>query len=297
LKRLIEVDFPLKEVSEESAREKNIRQGHISTLHIWWARKPLAASRSTVFAALTPEPENKDKLRKRLNFTTELSKWENSLNQTILEEARELILEANDRALPKVLDCFAGGGSIPLEALRLGCETYALEYNPVAVLILKAVLEYPQKYGRKQIGSKEGLTPTYENPLIDDVKKWGNWVLEETRKEIGRFYPPDPDNSIPVGYIWARTIKCENPSCGAAIPIVRQLWLAKKKNKKIALKLIPQKKAKTIRFEIVEGKSIDFDPSQGTTSRATVLCPVCGSGVDDNAVKKEAREGRRGNGS
>ena len=170
-KAFIEVDFPLKEVGEESVREKNIRHGHISTLHIWWARRPLAASRSTVFAALTPEPKDKYELKKRMNFIVELSKWENSLNQTILDEARKLILDANKGKPPKVLDCFAGGGAIPLEALRLGCETYALDYNPVAVLILKAVLEYPQKYGRRQVESKQGLTPTYANPLVEDVKK------------------------------------------------------------------------------------------------------------------------------
>jgi len=293
-KRLIEVDFPLKEVSEESVREKNIRHGHISTLHIWWARRPLAASRSTIFAALTPEPRDKDELKKKLNFIAELSKWENSLNQTILDEARKLILQANGGKPPKVLDCFAGGGAIPLEALRLGCETYALEYNPVALLILKAVLEYPQKYGGKQIESKEGLTPTYTNPLVEDVKKWGNWIFQEAGKEIGRFYPSDRDGSIPVGYIWARTVRCQNPSCGVEIPLMRQFWLAKKENKMVALKLIPHKKTKTIEFKVVQGKEIDFDPSQGTTSRATVLCPVCGGGIDSDTVRKEAKEGRMG---
>jgi len=179
-KTFIEVDFPLKEVSEESVREKNIRHGHISTLHIWWARRPLAASRSTVFAALTPELKDEAELKKRLKFIAELSKWENSSNQTIIEEARRLIREANNGRPPRILDCFAGGGAIPLEALRLGCETYALDYNPVATLILKAVLEYPQKYGKKQVESKEGLVPTSTNPLLEDVKKWGNWVLGES---------------------------------------------------------------------------------------------------------------------
>ena len=133
-KRLIEVDFPLKEVSEESVREKNIRHGHISTLHIWWARRPLAASRATTFAALVPAPKNPDELRKKLEFVAELSKWENSLNKRLIENARKEIKDFFRGTPPKVLDCFAGGGAIPLEALRLGCETYALELNPVAVL-------------------------------------------------------------------------------------------------------------------------------------------------------------------
>lgn len=155
-KRLIEVDFPLKEVSEESVREKNIHHGHISTLHIWWARRPLAASRATAFAALIPAPDDNEELKRKLKFIAELSKWENPLNQHLIEKAKKEIRDFFGGKVPKVLDCFAGGGAIPLETLRLGCETYALEYNPVAVLILKAVLEYPQKYGKK---------------LVEDVKR------------------------------------------------------------------------------------------------------------------------------
>jgi putative DNA methylase len=255
-KRLIEVDFPLKEVSEESVREKNIRHGHISTLHIWWARRPLAASRATTYAALVPAPHDPDKLREKLNFIAKLSKWENSLNKDIIEKARKEIREYFDGKVPKVLDCFAGGGSIPLEALRLGCETHALEYNPVAVLILKAVLEYPQKYANLKVKIGEtnqktlcGEIGTNEMPkLIYDVKKWGNWVYEEAKKEIGKFYPSDPDGSIPVGYVWARTIKCKNPSCGAEIPLMRQFWLARKENRKIALKMIVDKENKKIKL-------------------------------------------------
>ncbi|MCX7973698.1 MAG: DUF1156 domain-containing protein, partial [Candidatus Aminicenantes bacterium] len=236
-KRLIEVTFPVKEVSQISAKEKNIRHGHISTLHIWWARRPLASSRATNYAALIPAPDDPVELEKKKKFIVELSKWENSLNQRLLEKARKEILEANGGVPPKVLDCFAGGGSIPLEALRLGCETYALEYNPVAVLILKCTLEYPQKYGRADNAPKDlklGKSKS-GNPLLDEVEKWGNWVLEEARKEIGRFYPPDEDGYIPVGYIWARTIPCQNPACGAEIPLMRQYWLAKKIGKQVAL--------------------------------------------------------------
>ncbi|RLI98026.1 MAG: DNA methylase [Candidatus Aenigmatarchaeota archaeon] len=288
-KRLIEVDFPLKEVSEESVREKNIRHGHISTLHIWWARRPLAASRATTYAALVPAPKDEKELREKLKFIAELSKWENSLNEKLIEKARQDIRDFFGGRAPKVLDCFAGGGSIPLEALRLGCETYALEYNPVAVLILKAVLEYPQKYGKK---------------LIEDVKKWGQWVYEEAKKEIGRFYPEETiptqkslseeggEKYIPVGYIWARTIKCQNPSCQAEIPLMKQFWLAKKENRKIALKMVVDKEKKKIDFKIVRDKEIYFDPSRGTVRKATVQCPICGAGISDKNVRKEGREGR-----
>jgi len=288
-KRLIEVDFPLKEVSEESAREKNIRHGHISTLHIWWARRPLAASRATIYAALVPAPKDEKELREKLKFIAELSKWENSLNENLIEKARKDIRDFFGGRAPKILDCFAGGGSIPLEALRLGCETYALEYNPVAVLILKAVLEYPQKYGKK---------------LVEDVKKWGQWVYEEAKKEIGKFYPegviPEQkvlsdeggEKYIPVGYIWARTIKCPNPSCQAEIPLMRQFWLARKENRKIALKMIVDKEKRKVDFRIVQGKDIDFDPSEGTVRKAKAICPVCNSGISDKEIRKLFQEGK-----
>ncbi|MBE0461816.1 MAG: DUF1156 domain-containing protein, partial [Candidatus Aminicenantes bacterium] len=220
-KSFIEVDFPIKEVSVESVREKNIRHGHISTLHIWWARRPLAASRASIYAALTPEPENEEERMKKSQFISNLSKWENSLNKNLIERAKQEILEANHGKVPKVLDPFAGGGAIPLEALRLGCETYASDLNPVATLILKCTLEYPQKYGhgKRKIKDKVGFIHEEEyNPILEDVKKWGEWVLAEARKDIGKFYPLDPDGTIPVGYIWARTIRCNNPSCNAEIP-------------------------------------------------------------------------------
>ena len=263
-KRFIEELFPVKEVSRKSAREKNIRHGHISTLHIWWARRPLASSRATGYAALVPAHSRSssstgfgstgqgqasgrqdayppclpsdstgfgstgfqpvadnasvdeiEEWNKKRNFIIDFSKWENSLNQYLIEKARKDILEANGGKPPKVLDPFAGGGSIPLEALRLGCETYASDLNPVATLILKCTLEYPQKYGKPTISKvkanylgQEVIEERTVNPLLEDVKKWGNWVLEEAKKEIGRFYPPDLDGSIPVGYLWARTIPC-----------------------------------------------------------------------------------------
>jgi len=293
--RFIDVSFPIKEVSEESVREKNIRHGHISTLHIWWARRPLAASRATSYAALIPVPKSEEERSDKSKFIVELAKWENSLNEEILKKAREDILKANNGMPPKVLDPFAGGGSIPLECLRLGCEVYAGEYNPVAVLILKCTLEYPQKYAHLKIKTEEEKQKTLsgkfnvkETPkLLYDVKKWGKWVLEEARKEIGKFYPSDPDDSVPVSYIWARTIPCQNPSCRAEIPLMRQFWLARKENKKIALK--PVVKGKKVEFEIIENP--DFDPSKGTVKGAIARCLVCGSTIDAKTVRKLFRQG------
>ncbi|HOK84100.1 MAG TPA: DUF1156 domain-containing protein [Pseudothermotoga sp.] len=297
-KRYIEESFPIKEVSEISAKEKNIRHGHISTMHIWWARRPLASSRATNYAALIHAQEDPAEWEKTRQFIVELSKWENSLDEKIIRKAREDILRANSGKHPKVLDPFSGGGSIPLEALRLGCEAHAVEYNPVAVLILKCTLEYPQKYGKpKEIRNQWGLFPTrIENPLLEDVKKWGNWVLEEAKKEIGKFYPEDEDGSIPVGYIWARTIPCQNPACGAEIPLMRQFWLAKKSNRKVAL--YPYVEGNEVKFKIVgdgyEKMPEGFEPSKGTISSAVATCPVCGSVVDDKTTRKLFREGKAG---
>ena len=293
MKRFIEVSFPVKEVSIESAREKNIRHGHISALHIWWARRPLASSRATSYAALIPAPKNDVDWDKKRQFIIELSKWENPLDPMRIEKARKDILEANGGKPLKVLDPFAGGGAIPLEALRLGCETYAGEYNPVAVLILKCTLEYPQKYGKpKKIKASEGLIEIEKeiNTLLEDVKGWGNWVLEDAKEEIGKFYPKEKDGSIPVGYIWARTIPCQNPACGAEIPLMRQFWLAKKENKKATLK--PFVNDGKVEFEIVENP--DFDPAKGTVSRAIATCLVCGSTVDANTTRKLFQEGKSG---
>ena len=309
-RRFIEESFPVKEVSVISAKEKSIRHGHISTLHIWWARRPLASSRATAYAALTPPAGDELEWQQRQDFIVELSKWENSLNPRLLERARRDILEASGGRPPRVLDPFAGGGAIPLEALRLGCETYASDYNPVAVLILKATLEYPQKFGQPvqqkktpkvsgEVGSLSSSlfeeTSTV-NPLLEAVKKWGNWVLEEARKELGRFYPPDPDGSIPVGYIWARTIPCQNPGCGVEVPLMRQFWLAKKAKKRVAL--YPDVTERGLAFRIVgdgyDPWPEDFDPGTGTVSRAVATCPVCGGVVDANTTRRLFQEGKAG---
>ena len=312
-KSFIEVTFPIKEVSEESAREKNIRHGHISTLHIWWARRPLASSRATTYAALIPYPSTEKEAKKRAEFIVSLSKWENSLKEDLIIKAREDILEANGGKTLRVLDPFSGGGSIPLECLRLGLETHAVEYNPVAVLILKCILEYPQKYGRQNRDKRAYRLfelEKEESPLIADVRRWGEWVLEKTREEIGEFYPEDEDGSIPVGYIWARTIPCQNPSCGAEIPLMRQFWLAKKENKMISL--YPFVHEGRVEFAIVKKNGdewqvvessipgfspkvpFNFEPEKGTVSRAIAVCPVCGGMVDDHRVRRLFKDGKAG---
>ncbi len=188
----------------------------------------------------------------------------------------------------KLLDPFAGGGSIPLEALRLGCETYASDYNPVATLILKCTLEYPQKYAPQGDGEEEGILAEHrKNRLVDDVRKLGAWVREEVRKQIDDFYPKEKDGSSPIGYLWARTIPCQNPVCNSEVPLMRQYWLANKPKKKIAL--LPYIQNKQVRFKIVgpghEPFPDDFDPEKGTISRAVVACLACGSVIDPDTTR------------
>ncbi len=274
---LIEQVLPIQALSQEARREKAIRHGHISTLHVWWARRPLVVSRAAVLGALLTESAEVDE-----KFIAHLCRWEvhdgDPSGRSLLEQARRLIRQRFGGQPPKVLDSFAGGGSIPLEALRLGAEAYALEYNPVAYLILKATIEYPQRYGQK---------------LASEVKRWGEWVLECARRELAAFYPT-VGGETPIAYIWSRTIRCPNPACGAEIPLFRQLWLARKANKKVALKPIPNPAAKRVDFAIVHGDAVDFDPSRGTVSRGNAVCPVCQASAKSNYVKAEAQAGRMG---
>ena len=324
-KRLIEVAFPLEEVSAHSRREKSVRHGHISTLHIWWARRPLAACRAFIYASLVDDPGNDAEREALLTEVADLASWdavrhpENVVRQKadggtgftgtmLLERARRRILDCNDGKPPKLLDPFAGGGAIPLEGLRLGCEVEASDLNPVAVLILKGTLEYPQKYGQPdsrptpeyiyqaaqdpaQARFSDGdLVEAYRrNPLAVDVRYWGHWMLEKAREELAEFYPPDPDGSVPVAYLWSRTIPC--PSCRAEMPLIRQYWLAHKDKKKVALEPVLNMDNNRVDFKVVAGLNVTGDPAEGTTSRGDTKCLLCGQVVKAAQVHEAGRAG------
>jgi adenine-specific DNA methylase len=324
-RRLIEVNLPLVAISDKSARDKYPRKGHISAVHVWWARRPLPACRATVSATLLKAPNKSEEQNRLQDLIAEALGWDHIADGSSprIAEVEAAISTQFNGVAPKVLDPFAGGGAIPLEAQRLGCEAHAVELNPVAHLIEFCTLVYPQKYADGVPGPAqpregepcEGLEPSQglegeqlrmegldqpagERTLADDVERWGKWVLEQARAEIGEFYEnPVGDDTI-VTYLWARTVECPNPSCGATMPLVKQLWLRRKSGKtKVALKPVVERgrgaggqgSKGAVRFEVVCGDEIpdDFDPSEGTSSRGSATCLVCGQTVEADYVRGE----------
>ena len=253
-RRFIEEDFPIKEVSKESSREKNVRTNNIATLHIWWARRPQATSRATNFAALIPMNFQRNKEIK--DFISKLSNRDNASNQTIVKKAQRSILENNLNLPPKILDPFSGGGSIPLEALRLGCKVYASDYNPVSALILKCLLEFPNLFSKNK-NTKELRREHNNNILMNDVQRWGRILLDEVKDELSFIYVSD-DNKLKTScYLWSKTIPCQNPKCMKEIPLMRQYWLANTKRK---IALYPNIKKNDIVFTIIDDIPKTFDP-------------------------------------
>jgi adenine-specific DNA methylase len=224
-------------------------------------------------------------LRKALlDFIADFANWDNSTDQRYLETARALTLSAHETlggapgSRPLVVDPFAGGGSIPLEALRVGADAFASDLNPVAVLLNKVVLEYIPKYGQQ---------------LADEVRKWGEWIKAEAEKELSQFYPKDPDGAVPIAYLWARTVICEGPGCGAEVPLMRSLWLAKKSSRSVALRFIPDRERKRVDFEIIQNAKAQ-DVGEGTVRRGSATCPVCGYTTPVASVRKQLKARRGG---
>jgi putative DNA methylase len=303
-RRIIEEQMPLTAISAHSAREKSIRHGHLSTLHIWWARRPLAACRAAIFAALVPHPDDPKEAKRLQGFIASLANWDNSIDNpaavdgkeahTYIAEARAYIKQAFPDRAPRVLDPFAGGGAIPLEALRLGCETYALDLNPVAHIIQLATLVYPQKYANRlgPYGSKPGAT------LAGDVQKWGKWVLEQAKAELGDLYPKDTDGAAPIAYLWARTIVCPRSDCAVQVPLIRQTWLARKPGKYVTYRIEADGPGSEIRYRVAEPtatvEQLDFDPAKGTARGGTAICPCCGTTLSEKHIKEESLANRLG---
>jgi adenine-specific DNA methylase len=219
-----------------------------------------------------------------LDFIADFANWDNSTKKEYLETSRALTQSAHESlggapgTKPLVVDPFAGGGSIPLEALRVGADAFAGDLNPVAVLLNKVVLEYIPKYGQR---------------LADEVRKWGEWIKQEAEKELTQFYLKDPDGATPIAYLWARTIICEGPSCGAEVPLMRSLWLAKKSSRSVALRIVPKPEKKRVDFEIIENVQIK-DVGEGTVRRGSATCPCCGFTTPVASVRKQLKTRRGG---
>jgi len=306
-KRLAEVDFPIAEVSRHAVREKSIRHGHPSTLHLWWARRPLAACRAMLLGLLLPDPsdphcpeEFKEEARRLLpcvqdkvgpkdedlsqallRFIGHFSNWELSADPTYLEVGRGLVKAAHPEETPLVVDPFAGGGSIPLEALRLGCETFASDLNPVACLILKVLLEDIPRHGPE---------------LAKELRRVGAEIKEAAEKELAEFYPPDPDGSRPIAYLWARTVRCEAPNCGAEIPLMRSFWLCRKANRKRALRykvVGSSSEIQRVEFEVFEPVR-ESEVPHGTVARAKATCLCCGTVLPPERVRAQLATQRGG---
>ncbi|MFH7338615.1 DUF1156 domain-containing protein [Streptomyces sp. KHY 26] len=331
-RKLIEVSLPLEDINAESAREKSIRHGHPSTLHLWWARRPLAAARAVLFAQLVDDPSSHPELfptegeqkaeRERLHgIIRRLVVWENINDEGLYREAREEILKSTGGNPPPVLDPFAGGGTIPLEAQRLGLEAHASDLNPVPVLINKALIEIPSKFaGQPPVfpGAAESRLGPWPRAtgLAEDVRRYGAWMRDRAQERIGHLYPKaqvpvlgrngEPTGRIieatVIAWIWARTVACPNPACGIQMPLLRSWWLSTKKGKEAYV--VP-----TVVDDAAApgGRRVDFtighDPSQapakasdGTIAarKGGARCVACSSNVQMDHIKAEGLAGRLG---
>ena len=313
-RKLIEVALPLEAINVASAREKSIRHGHPSTLHLWWARRPLAACRAVLFASLVDDPSSdpehfptpkavEDERTRLFRIIERLVLWENTTNETVLEEARAEIRHSTGGNLPPVLDPFCGGGSIPLEAQRLGLTAYASDLNPVAVLITKALIEIPPQFDNRPPVHPEarrgvGSTGAWKGAagLAEDVRRYGTWMRDEAERRIGHLYPKvrlPPEHgggeATVIAWLWTRTVTCPNPACGARMPLVRSFALSTKSGRAAWVDPIVDRAARTVRFEVRTGKGT---APEGTVNRLGARCIVCDTPVPFDHVRSEGRAGR-----
>lgn len=311
-KKLIEVALPLEAINAEAAREKSIRHGHPSTLHLWWARRPLAAARAVIWSSLVDDPSAHPELypteeaqnaeRQRLfGILEKLVKWENSNDPEVLAAAKAEILRSTNNNPPALLDPFAGGGAIPLEAQRLGLEAHAHDLNPVAVMINKAMIEIPPRFAgqapvnpdsRTRLDGATGWQGA--QGLAADVQYYGEWMKREAFRRIGHLYPKvkvphelGGGEATVIAWIWARTVKCPNPACGCEMPLASTFVLSKKKGKEAWVKPITE--GTSVHFEVQYGKCPKEYESFKVGRSAVFKCPCCGEITTDAYVKQHGK--------
>ena len=347
-KKLIEVALPLDAINAASAREKSIRHGHPSTLHLWWARRPLAAARAVLFAQLVDDPsdlpeefpseaEQREERERLFGMIEELVLWENTTNERVLEEARAEIRRSWRRTcadnrdhpradelfdperLPAFHDPFAGGGAIPLEAQRLGLESYASDLNPVAVLINKAMIEIPPKFaGRPPVNPERnagqvGISASWKGAagLAEDVRYYGAWMRDEAEKRIGHLYPKvevteemaaeRPDlkryagrKLTVIAWLWARTVRSPNPAfADVEVPLASTFILSKKKNREAYVEPVIEDGG--YRFTVKAGTPPE-EAAKGTKPARgpNFLCVMSGVPVPGDYIKAEGKSGQIG---
>ncbi|MDQ3774054.1 MAG: DUF1156 domain-containing protein [Pseudomonadota bacterium] len=301
-KRLAEVDFPIAEVSRHAAREKSIRHGHPSTLHLWWARRPLASSRAVLLGLLWPDPcdplcpeefkqrarallpqvqgqvgPTDENLRKKLlKFIGDFANWDLAAHRSYLEVSRALVKAAHGKEPPLVVDPFAGGGSIPLEALRLGCEAFANDLNPISVLLCRVLLADVPRFG-------SALTDALHDAVLD--------LAAHLRRELAPMYPSSSALEEPTAYLWARTVNCEAPNCGAAIPLLRSTWLSRSKKSQWALRIdvrVKEDGRPDIQLAVHSPSKGDAVGS-GTVVGGRAVCPGCSATLSRGSVEAQLK--------
>lgn len=300
-RKLIEVALPLEAINRESAREKSIRHGHPSTLHLWWARRPLAACRAVLFAQLVDDPsahpdrfptDNDQEIERQRLFALieRLVVWENSTNTALLKAANDEIARSAGGPVPPVLDPFAGGGSIPLEAKRLGLEAYANDLNPLPVLINTVLLDLVDRFPLQQptTGGMRGPAPA---SIAADVRYWGAELEALAAAKASHNYPKSAAGGEGLVFLWARTVNCPNPACGIEIPLVGSWRASARKGSETMLVPHASSDGKSIDVSVHVGKR--SEPAR-TIDRRGGVCPLCDGGFPLEYVKAEGVAGRMG---
>lgn len=307
-RRLVEVDFPIVEVSRHAVREKKfpVPRGLPSTMHHWWARRPLASSRAMLLALLLPDPcdrrcpgafkhtarellrrvagdpgeSDEDLMHALLRFIGDFANYKLATDHTYLEVGRALIATAYGSTVPVVVDPFAGGGSIPLEALRTGCDAFASDLNPIACLILKVMLEEVPRQGAG---------------LAEKLRKASVEVRDALHGELQAVHRTGADDTVPVAYLWARTVRCEAPDCGAEIPLLRSFWLCRKRGRWKALRhrVVRSGATPDVKLEVFEPTAVP-DVHGGTVTRAKATCLCCGTVLAPERVRPQLAAQRGG---
>lgn len=298
-KKLIEVTMPLDIINLASAREKSLRHGNISTMHLWWSRKPICAAKAVIFASLIDDPGNylppksAEKERKKLfKLISDIVQWKNPNQKDVNEKIKEELSKSIKGKLPPILDPFCGGGSIPLAAQLLGLDAYGGDLNPVAVLISKALVEIPTSFQNKKPVNPDSrlleLNWTGLNGVANDIRYYGKWINDAAYKKIGHLYPKTTQGKTVIAWIWYRTVECPNPACKVQTPLTSTWLLVNVKNKKIWNEACYNKLTKNFEYQ----PRNSGQPKIGTVNRNGAKCLACNSTLSFDYICEQGRNNK-----